>query len=158
MVAIIIRRATRKDYQDILTIQKSGYGKVCWGWPEMFGDFIIFKGQSYVVVEDDKPVGYLHIKRSGLNTVHINQICFLAEYQQRGLGTKTLDWVKNYAKNKGVKNLTLHVESKKPINIKWYQSQGFKIQRRIRGYYNHGDDALFMRYILNDYKTTHSIN
>lgn len=158
MVAIKIRRATRKDYQDILTIQKSGYGKVYWGWPEMLGDFIIFNGQSYVVVEDDKTVGYLHIKRSGLKTIHINHICFLADYQQRGLGTKTLDWVKNYAKNKRIKYLTLHVESKKPINIQWYQSQGFKVQRRIRSYYNHGGDALFMRYRLSDYETTHPIN
>ena len=110
MVAIKIRRATHKDYQDILTIQKSGYGKVYWGWPEMIGDFIIFNGKSYVVVEDDKPVGYLHIKGLGLKTIHINQICFLAEYQQRGLGTKTLDWVKNYAKNKGIKNLTGSIE------------------------------------------------
>ena len=63
-----------------------------------------------------------------LKTLYIDDICVDKDARGKGIGRKLFDYVKNYAKENGFYNLTLHVWNSNPRAMKFYESLGLKPQ------------------------------
>lgn len=130
-----IREAKIRDYKEVIKIQKSGYGKVNWWYPEMF--FNKLRGGKITLIESVNKgvVGYLEEIKRRDNSVHILNICFYKEYQGDGYGTKLMKSREDYYKSKGINKISLHTKKSWGYVRKWYESLGFVEKRVIPRYY-----------------------
>ena len=100
--------------------------------------------QYYLIQEDGVFLGFIGFEfHNEAETTKLHRIYFLKEAQGKGLGKKTLEFVKEKVQKSGDKRLTLTVN--KHNNAKnFYESQGFKVY----------DEAIFdigNGYIMDDY-------
>ena len=89
--------------------------------------------------------GFSKLKRLSLSKRgHIVSIAVLEQYQNKGIGKdlllKALKGIMDY----GASESFLEVRASNKSAIKLYQNQGFKIKKKIIGYYRNGEDALLM--------------
>ena len=100
--------------------------------------------QYYLINQDEVFLGFIGFEfHSKPETTKLHRIYFLKEAQGKGLGKKTLEFVKTETEKAGDKRLTLTVN--KNNNAKnFYESQGFKVY----------DEAIFdigNGYVMDDY-------
>jgi len=80
-----------------------------------------------------------------LSEMHLLNFAVHPDLQRQGLGGFLLDWMLDEARSSGYHSVSLEVrESNKPA-IGLYESRGFEILFRRKGYYtDNGEDALIM--------------
>lgn len=136
------------DYKEIKEIQKQGYGRVVWKRYALFFTSLA-NAKVYMVNAYNKNVGFVHLKDTDKYTRHILNLCFLEDYQKKGLGTETLEWVEQEAKKVGIEYLTLHVRVSNQQAYQTYKNFGFIEERREQSYYKDtGEDAWSMLYFI----------
>ena len=84
--------------------------------------------------------GYTALPRQA----HILSIAILQEYRGRGLGKKILTYFLNTTKRLNYNNVKLEVNVDNHKAIKMYEEYNFKIESKIRKYYQDGSDAYLM--------------
>ena len=134
------------DYNKIKRIQKEGYGKVYWRLMDMLL-YRLAGSKEYIIQAYGQEVGFLHTRRVNKDTLHIMNFCFLPEYQNKGLGTKTLNNVIRKANEDGYLYITLKVRETNLKAISVYKNIGFIETGRDKRYYRDTkEDALRMTY------------
>lgn len=89
--------------------------------------------------------GFWHV----LDEADINNVAVLAEQRGQGYGRQLLQAVLARAFGLGCKRLTLEVRPSNAPALALYQSLGFVVCGRRRGYYqDNGEDALLMECVL----------
>ena len=78
------------------------------------------------------------------DTGTICQIAVHPDIQHEGLGSMMMEEIIKEAKIKKVRSLTLEVRSSNFKAINFYKKFGFKLSHVKEGYYNDGEDALYM--------------
>ena len=135
-----------RDYNKIKRIQKEGYGKVHW----RLMDMILYRlagSKEYIIQAYGQELGFLHTRRVNKDTLHIMNFCFLPDYQNKGLGTKTLNKVIRKANEDGYLYITLKVRETNLKAISVYKNIGFIETGRDKRYYRDTkEDALRMTY------------
>ena len=135
-----------RDYNKIKRIQKEGYGKVHW----RLMDMILYRlagSKEYIIQAYGQDVGFLHTRRVNKDTLHIMNFCFLPDYQNKGLGTKTLNNVIRKANEDGYLYITLKVRETNLKAVSVYKNIGFIETGRDKRYYKDTkEDALRMTY------------
>lgn len=135
-----------RDYNKIKRIQKEAYGKVYW----RLMDMILYRlagSKEYIIQAYGQEVGFLHTRRVNKDTLHILNFCFLPDYQNKGLGTKTLNKVIRKANEDGYLYITLKVRETNLKAISVYKNIGFIETGRDKRYYKDTkEDALRMTY------------
>lgn len=61
------------------------------------------------------------------NILYISKFAIIPEYENKGIGTKSLKFIEKYAKSEGVKILELDVYDKSIGAICFYEKNGYKI-------------------------------
>ena len=84
-----------------------------------------YKSFNFVAKEDENIVGII-TGHSYYNEVHISDLIIFEEYRNRHIGSRLIEAVENYFKNKGFKNINLSTyEFQAP---EFYKKCGFKVE------------------------------
>jgi len=114
-------------------------------------------GDAFLVAKvDGEIVGYvmcrvekefrLELPIRILKVGHIVSIAVKPEYRRMGIGRSLMERaVKTLFDMYGVEYVYLEVRVSNEAAIKFYEKLGFKITRRVSGYYRDGEDAYIMR-------------
>jgi len=98
--------------------------------------------EEFVVAEFDKNVvGYVIGDASG----EIISIAVDPNYREKGIGQSLANYLINHYKEKGIKELTIHVRTTNQAGVSFWENLGFKVKKTIKNYYLNGDDALLLR-------------
>jgi ribosomal-protein-alanine N-acetyltransferase len=84
--------------------------------------------------------GYTAIPRQA----HILSIAVLEQYRGKGIGRMILEYFLNSIKGLGYNNVKLEVNVSNTKAIKLYEEFGFRIESKIRKYYQDDSDAYLM--------------
>ena len=100
------------------------------GYEEGYLDeFFIDSNKSIIVADlDSKVIGYLafisyHIENTSY--LYLDDFCVDSNYRNRGIGTKLVEWIINYAKENDFDNLKLHVDENNIKALSFYNKSGF---------------------------------
>ena len=80
---------------------------------------------NFVAKEDDKIVGII-TGHSYYKEVHIGDLIILEQYRNKNIGTKLIETVENYFKNKGFENINLTTYNFQAPDF--YKKCGFKVE------------------------------
>ncbi|MCY1719900.1 GNAT family N-acetyltransferase [Prolixibacteraceae bacterium Z1-6] len=116
---INIRRSLKSNFQEVLIVDSDGVSSTS------LGALVLFKYKS---------------------ALRIYSIAILPEYQNIGIGSYLVDYVKNMANENEYKNILIEVDAKNNKLINWYKTNGFKQLSVLKDYYGIGEDALKMEY------------
>ena len=110
-------------------------GNIYFGAPEL----------CYVMKEDNRIIGFLlggytHIPRQA----HILSFAITLEHRGKGLGKELLEHFLKRTKILGFNSVKLEVNVDNPKAIQLYETLNFKIESRIRKYYQDNSDAFLM--------------
>jgi len=83
--------------------------------------FIVFRWPVIFVLETDRVIGACTLTENGKVTIWIDQ-----GEQRKGYGTKAIDWLKDYARNKGMSQLWLECFKDNATAIEFYHKVGFR--------------------------------
>lgn len=113
-------------------------------WDELYPtkeDFLddIDKDTLYVAVEDDKIIAIYVINQECEEEYHkcewenpnesaciIHRLCVLADFQNKGIGSKVLSHIEEQVKSMGFLSIRLDVFSENPYAIKLYEKNGYE--------------------------------
>ncbi|RXJ72853.1 GNAT family N-acetyltransferase [Veronia nyctiphanis] len=98
----------------------------------------------FLMVSDDKPVGYLGVKLSE-DDLFLSKIYLLSSERGNGFGRKAIDFIKDMAKEYHKKSIVLTVNKYNTNTIKAYQACGFDIVEEICADIGRG-------YVMDDYR------
>ena len=133
---IIYRKATVKDTkaieslftQMLFTIYKNpeikGYEK---GYLDRF--FSDLQDCIFVAELNGSVIGYISINANNdtKQYLYIDDFCVHKDYRSKGIGTKLLNMVEDYAKEIKVLDICLHVENSNTLAKKLYDRNGYNI-------------------------------
>ena len=131
-----IRKATKKDLQEIGKLMKEEFSKPPFKEKDPINsvlkslNFYYKIGEIYIAKEKEI-VGVIVFKIEQHwegKVIIIEDLAVKKEYQKRGVGKDLMKFVGEYAKNKKIKSIlfTTHKESKA---MKFYRSLGYKIEK-----------------------------
>jgi ribosomal-protein-alanine N-acetyltransferase len=128
--------------------------------PEHYSDYFYYEilkdfPHSFLVAEmDGKVAGYIMCrieyglsmtKRFGLaKKGHIISVAVLAEYRNKGIGTKLIHDALEVVRNESGKECYLEVRITNTGAIELYERLGFKVTSTMHGYYKDGESAYTM--------------
>ncbi|HDI42367.1 MAG TPA: ribosomal-protein-alanine N-acetyltransferase [Candidatus Bathyarchaeota archaeon] len=149
MSSFTLRRFTPEDLYHVIRINRKCL-------PENYSEsFFMQLYRSYpesflVAVEDDKIVGYIMCRVEGgfLGTErrgHVISIAVMPDYRRRGIAwALMIEALRAMYDVRSAKTCYLEVRVSNYAAINLYRKLGFKITRRIKGYYLDGEDAYVM--------------
>lgn len=97
-----------------------------------------------VAVDEGNVVGYILFWLKEENLGHIIALAVDKKFRKRHIATKLLIMAVNVFRSSNVFNVTLEVRVNNNVAVNFYKKFGFIIDRRIKSYYNDGEDAFIM--------------
>ncbi|HPG41691.1 MAG TPA: GNAT family N-acetyltransferase [bacterium] len=94
--------------------------------PDAFAEGLTARLLWVAADDNDSPVGFALACAVG-NTVHLDELDVLPEHGRRGLGTRLVETVCDWARTHHYKAVTLTTLSHIPWNGPWYERQGFRV-------------------------------
>ena len=146
-----IRSAKKSDIPDLLRLLRQILQLHHEGRPDLFKPqaekynevelLNLLKDETrpiFVAVEDRRVVGYIFcvLRRLENNsimtdilTLHIDDLCIDETMRGHGLGTRLLQYAKDFAASKGCYNLTLNVWALNENALRFYEKNGLRPQK-----------------------------
>jgi len=84
------------------------------------------EGRLFVALADDNPVGFAHFELLEPDIVHLEEIDVHPKHGRRGLGTRLVAEVCNWAETRGYRSVTLTTFRDVPWNMRFYARIGFE--------------------------------
>ena len=149
----IIRRAELRDIPDVIRVNLANLPE---HYSESFyKDLLLSNPESFFVAElGSKVVGYIMCRVEfgfssfgGLSIVkkgHIISIAVDKEHRRRGIGRALMEEALLGLRKRGCKEAYLEVRVSNTPAINLYSRLGFRVVKRIGGYYRDGEDAYVM--------------
>ena len=87
------------------------------------------KDLVWVAVDDrDNPVGFAVVMVMG-DRIHLHELSVVPEHGRKGLGTRLIETIIQFAKSSGFTGVTLSTFQNIPWNAPFYQKLGFRVMR-----------------------------
>lgn len=142
---IKLRRFSLSDLESVMEIEKASFPK-----RQIYSNFLFEKHykeypEGFIVAENRKEIVGYTIGKLKNGEAEIISLAVKPDFRQKGIGTKLTNFLINYFKEGGVREISLNVRTKNKVGIAFYQELGFKILKIIENYYRNGDDAHLMR-------------
>lgn len=144
MQPIAIERMRSADLEEVLAIERASFSM-----PWSRGAFLYELEQNrvarcYVVREDGRLIGYICLWEVA-DEVHITNVAVHPELRRRGVGRSLLSAVLDDSRQRKLRLVVLEVRPSNVEALGLYESFGFRVVGRRRGYYyDTGEDALVM--------------
>ncbi len=148
MLSLSLDRMRAEDLDEVVAIERTSFSM-----PWSRGAFLYELQQNrvarcLVMREDARVVGYLCLWEIG-DELHITNVAVHLEYRRRGIARSLLTGVLDDARARKLKLVVLEVRPSNQEARTLYESFGFGIVGRRRGYYyDTGEDALIMEVAL----------
>ncbi|HEY7649827.1 MAG TPA: ribosomal protein S18-alanine N-acetyltransferase [Methylomirabilota bacterium] len=132
------------DLEEVLAIERASFSM-----PWSRGAFLYELEQNrvarcYVVREDGRLIGYICLWEVA-DEVHITNVAVHPDLRRRGVGRSLLSAVLDDARQRKLRLVVLEVRPSNAEALGLYESFGFRVVGRRRGYYyDTGEDALVM--------------
>ena len=141
-------KVTIKDIPQIIEMYKSNFGDRCL-FKYSFYKNIIEQNLSYAYKVGDDVLGVCLMEYiPNQKNVEVNLLCIRKELQSNHLGKALLQFCIKICKNLKYKNFSLHVSTRNIPAFNLYSKLGFKIEKKIKQYYNdeipENNDAYYM--------------
>ena len=89
-------------------------------------EFAQAEGHLWVALANDTPVGFAHIELLEAKSAHLKEIDVLPEHGRRGLGTRLVRAVCDWARRSGLEAVTLTTFREVRFNMPFYAKLGFR--------------------------------
>lgn len=140
----LIRHMMEEDISKVYDVERKSF-------PFPFGEVLIGNifytapELCFVIEVDSSIVGFLLGGYTAIpKRAHILSIAVLEQYRGQGLGREILTYFLNSIRKLGYLGVKLEVSIDNHKAIKLYEEFGFKIESRIRKYYQDDSDAYLM--------------
>ena len=149
MPSLSIERMLAGDLPDVLVIERASFSM-----PWSRGAFLYEIEQNQVARcwvgrEDGRIVGYICLWEV-VDELHVTNVAVHPDARRRGFARALLDSVFAHARVVGSRMVILEVRPSNTEAIPLYESFGFRVVGRRRGYYyDTGEDALVMEALVN---------
>lgn len=132
---------------DIMEVEHSSFS-IPWT-KSMFTDELNKDIAHYIgAVDEDKLIGYGGFWKI-LDEGHITNIAVSPKYRKRGVGKMLILAIEDLCTDLGIICMTLEVRESNSAAIRLYESTGFKVFGKRKGYYeDNKEDALIMWKII----------
>jgi len=145
----MIRRATQEDIPAILRLLEQVLAVHHQGRPDLFREkgtkysgpeLLEMLGQAdapiFVLEESGSVAGYIMCKmlkadgaaQEPITTLYVDDLCVDESARGKGIGRQLMEYARDYAREQGCHNLTLHVWEGNPGARAFYESMGMKTQ------------------------------
>lgn len=134
-----IRRFALRDLERILEIEKESFPKSPWA-DVAFLEWSVHEPDGFLVAEKSgEIIGYVICARDG----YVVSIAVRKTERRKGIGTALCC---SAIKRLGLQNqnLTAHCRASNASAIKFFETIGFRVARRIKAYYEDDEDAIEM--------------
>ena len=144
MLSLSLERMRAADLDEVLTIERASFTM-----PWSRGAFLYEMEQNqvarcFVMREDDRLVGYICLWEVA-DEVHVTNIAVRPDARRRGIGRALLGRILDDARARSLRLVVLEVRPSNTEARALYESFGFRVVGRRRGYYyDTGEDALVM--------------
>jgi NAD(P)H-dependent FMN reductase/ribosomal protein S18 acetylase RimI-like enzyme len=131
-----IVRARAEDVGEIPKIELAAARLLCGHAPESVlsettSDAVLQealrKGHLWVALAGNTPVGFAHVEVIDARTAHLQEIDVLPAHGRRGLGTRLVTQVCEWAASAGYDSVTLTTFRDVPWNMPFYEGLGFRV-------------------------------
>ena len=140
-----IRRAQRADLLAVFRIEKACFPQP---WPfSAFERFLDEPGFLVAATDADEVLGYVVsdvMPNYGRDIGHVKDLAVHPGVRGRGLGRRLLDRALETLSAEGAMLVKLEVREGNDAARSLYDDVGFRNLRRVRGYYEDGEDAVMM--------------
>ncbi len=140
---IEIRRVRIDDISTIVEIEKNSYPDP-WSEKMFERELQLEFSNFFVAIEDREIAGYMCLWRVS-DEGHLTNITVKECFQKKGLGSKLMRYIIDYAKKLKIKEIFLEVRASNFPALKFYEKFGFRKIDVRKKYYNKTDDAIVMK-------------
>lgn len=136
-MSVNIRKAEFKDKKDILEIislLRLDVQKFVWG-DEGFVEKQIGNGEYFLAETDEGVVGAVSFRQRG-DKMYIETLTVVEKYRSQGIGTKLVEFAKNFIREKGLNTLCACSFCEYKAEG-FYLNQGFSLLKKPGKYNNH---------------------
>ena len=143
-MSLSLERMRTRDLDEVVAIERASFGM-----PWSRGAFLYEVEQNrvarcWVLREGDQVVGYLCLWEIG-DELHVTNIAVHPAQRRRGMARRLLGAILEDARSRRLRSVTLEVRPTNDEARTLYESFGFRVVGRRRGYYyDTGEDALIM--------------
>ena len=145
---ILIRDMGHDDVRAVAALEQLSYA---FPWSEAIFRDCLRAGYYCCVAElDHVCIGYA-IMSTGAGEAHVLNICVSELFRCRGIGSRLLEHLLEFAKGMGVIDVFLEVRPSNTVAVRLYQSRGFSQIGVRKGYYQAvggREDAVVLRKVL----------
>ncbi len=144
MVSLTIERMRASDLDEVLSIERASFTM-----PWSRGAFLYEMEQNqvarcFVIREEARLIGYICLWEVA-DELHITNIAVRPDARRRGIGRTLLGRTLDDARSRALRLVVLEVRPSNTEARALYESFGFRVVGRRRGYYyDTGEDALVM--------------
>ncbi|WP_020578638.1 ribosomal protein S18-alanine N-acetyltransferase [Actinopolymorpha alba] len=146
---VSLRPAQPADLTALRELETACFGREAWGEQALRGEFDGVPETRYVLVAEDAGavVGYASLLAID-TTADVQRIAVRPDCQRHGIGRGLLDVLVCEARDRGCVEALLEVRDDNAGAIAMYETFGFVVIARRRGYYGGQADALVLRLAL----------
>lgn len=137
--------------QDIFSVAKIAHESLPEQYsPNLFNTFYETFPKGFLIAQKyQKIVGFLVGIKIDESNAKILMLAISKEYRRQGIGSALINkFLKEMYSNK-IKIINLEVRTNNKIAIDFYKKFGFKIDEKIKEFYNFKEDAYIMKRVLN---------
>lgn len=142
---------TEDDLDSVLVIEKASFPSP-WSKSLFMGE--LNSAYSFPMVAMDSEghvVGYI-CPMLIIDEGHILNVAVHRDFRGEGIGRLLVQKVLADCTSRGAESVSLEVRVSNAVAISLYRDLGFTVTGRRKGYYENGEDALLMEYIIKDSK------
>ena len=140
-----LRRFSLFDLNEVMEIEKTSFPKSQAYSRAYFEKHYQKLPQGFLVAERrGEIVGYI-IGNLKKNLLELVSLAVRLEWRQKGIGTKLTKFLVSVFKGKGAKKFLLNVRTRNRTAISFYRNLGFETLRKVKNYYQNGDNAFLMK-------------
>jgi ribosomal-protein-alanine N-acetyltransferase len=143
---IKLRRFLLTDLEEVMKIEKVSFpNRETWSKAN-FERFYRKYPKGFIIAESkEKIIGYAIGELKNNIEGEIVSLAVAPGWRRRGVGKKLTNFLISHFKEKGVKEIFLHVRTKNKAAISFYKTFDFKILKTEKKYFQNGEDAYLMR-------------
>ena len=123
------------DLLDISKIENSSFSVGAYSLIMLKSMIYSNSGFTIVIEENNKIIGYGTAAKLNKNSMDIESIAILPEYQGKGYGTGLIEAIEGEIKNRSYKIVVLEVREKNENAKNFYLNRGYKIIDFMEDYY-----------------------
>lgn len=147
MSATVIKNLSPEDIPAVLALERASFAHP-WTDSMVEAELKIRDSVNIGAFDKKRLAGYIAVRIIG-EDAEVMRLAVLPDSRRAGIGRKLVDEAVGRLRASGVKRVFLELREGNKAAMGLYESAGFKLDGRRKGYYADGGDASLMSLVLN---------